>query len=493
METQITHQNYIPFQFHQFHKDDKFIDCVLEIEDGQTIKTHRVLLAKYSKWFYQYFKDHPIYNKEILTIKLETNPENVMQDVITFFYTGHLHLTVSNIVSFMHCSHFYQIPIIEEITSNTFNDMLNEKNALFFARRLIECNLTAKFENIAPIISNQIRNIVNGQPSLISKQDIFKSLNPMLFHKVLMQNSIAKLDDFVKAALIDEFIGDETNISEDDKQFLASAIDWGMPDSNGPGKDAYKILVNFKCNWIPSNISRPLYIYAINVRRNNLNSLENEVNQSERENYSRWFLYPWVDSIKSSKLCNLNPKLNVIDFISRLGFRKSKVDSTTYGFFSVNSSKPISSMFQSKYAFMDHGYFLTQMPDKEMPFISINFGPHSHLLADQIKIRCHPIADDDIDLRKNKKPAKKKHLSNFNERPPPYPFSIIAQSPFTEQETLASSVMYNEVEKEGDFKKIGIKPNNPLENLTIVQDTNSPYGNNVLRIYQIELHGQFLP
>lgn len=483
MEEKISIQDYIPVRFSELRKNDQFIDCILESSEGENIKAHRAVLARYSQWFREYFLEHDDKSVKIHKVTLPINPDKVMEQIIDFLYDGHLHFTVHSIVSFLYCSDFYKIDILEQIASNHLVEAISENTALFFAQKLIEFNLTSKYILLAPVIASQIKKIISNEPSILSKKKIFSSLNPRLFHEVLMQKELCELDDFIKAQIIDEFVGDKTDLAEVDKHFLASVIEWGTPNTNGPGSNSYKILVNFKCNWVPANISRPLFLYAINVRRENLKALEKIIKNptkktDKNKTTSRWFLFPWLHEIEYSSPCASNPQIDIIDFISRLGYLNSKIDSVDYGLFFTNSSMPVSPIFNPQNAFRDDKEFLTQINGDDLPFISVDFGPQCLISADQINIRCHPTEKENPEARV---------------RPPPSPLSIIGQLKGHDPEVLAKSIKYETLKASGDERTIQIAPKNPFQKLTIAQDTKAKFGSNVLRVFNIEIHGQFLP
>lgn len=482
MEEIISIRNYIPIRFSELRKNNQFIDCIIETDQGEIIKAHRAILARYSNWFHEYFMDHNEQSTDIQKIKLPLDPDNVMPQVIDFLYDGHIHFTALSIVSFLHCSDFYKIQILERIANDQLIEAASVSTSLFFAQQLIKRNLTSKYIFLAPLIASQLKKIIDNKPSILSKQKIFESINPRLFHEVLLQKDLFKLDDFVKAEIIDEFVGDRTDLSEEDKHFLASVIEWGTPNSNRPGSNSYKILVNFKCNWVPSNISRPFFIYVINVRRQNINALEEIIKSSTKKadknkDTGRWFLFPWLNTIEYSSPCTSNPQIKVIDFISRLGYLNYKIDAVEYGFFFTGSSKPVSSDFKPQNAFLDSKNFLTQLEGDNLPFISINFGSQCLISADQINIRCHPTEKENPEARI---------------RPPPGPLNFIGQSKDHDPEILAKSMKYEDLKTEGDYKALQISPKYPFQQLTIAQDTKAQYGNNVLRIFNIEIQGKFL-
>ena len=482
MEEKISIRNYVPVRFSELRKNDQFIDCILETDKGEIIKAHRTILARYSKWFHQYFLEHNEQSTNIQKVLLPLNPDNIMSQVVDFLYDGHLHFTVSSIISFLHCSDFYKIQILEQIANNQLIEAASVSTALHFSQQLIKRNLTSKYIFLAPLIASQLRKIIDDEPSILSKQRIFNSINPRLFHEVLMQKDLVNLDDFTKAGIIDEFVGDRTDLSEVDKHFLASIIEWGMPNTNRPGSDSYKIIVNFKCNWVPSNISRSFFIYIIDVRRKNIDSLEEVIKNSTKKadkhkDAGRWFLFPWLNVIEYSTPCTSNPQIKIIDFISRLGYLNYKIDAVDYGLFFTGSSKPVSSIFKPQNAFLDNKTFLTQLEGDNLPFISVNFGSQCLISADQINIRCHPTEKENPEARI---------------RPPPGPLNFIGILKDHDQEILAKSVKYEDLKTEGDYKVLPISPKNPLQQLTIAQDIKNQYGNNVLRIYNIEIQGKFL-
>lgn len=483
MEETISIRNNISVRFSELRKNDQFIDCILETSQGDIIKAHRTILSRYSEWFHEYFLEHKDESSNIQKVILPLNPDNIMDQVVDFLYDGHLHFTAHSIVSFLHCSNYYKIQILEQIADDQLLKAASASTALFFAQELINRDLTSKYIFLAPLIASQLKKIIDNDPSILSKKKIFNSINPRLFHEVLMQKELCKLDDFAKAKIIDEFVGDRTDLNEVDKHFLASIIEWGTPNTNRPGSNSYKILVNFKCNWVPSNISRPFYVYVINVRRQNINILNEIITESskkieKRKTVGRWFLFPWINAIEYSSPCTSNPQVKIIDFISTLGYLNSKIDATDYGLVFTGSSKPVSSYFKPQNAFLNNKAFLTQLEGDNLPFISINFGSQCLISANQINIRCIPTEKENPEARI---------------RPPPSPLNFIGQINDHDSEILAKSMKYDDLKTEGDHKVLQISPKNPLQQLTIAQDTKAKYGNNVLRIYSIEIQGTFLP
>ena len=482
MDKKISLKNYISNRFEEFRKLGNFIDCVLVYGD-ERICCHRHVLARYSGWFKNYFEEHNdeffgdgngIKQNYVQEILIPLNPNNVMKQIVDFLYKGHIHFTTELIVSYLYCADFYKISTLEKIAQYQFNELKNvsHETTLFFAKRLIDYNLTSMYLQLAPIIATQLSNILKKQPTKLVKNDIFKSLNPKLFRKVLEEPAVKDLSDYAKAQLIDEYVCEDMKLTEEDKEDLASTINWD-------DKASYKILVSFDCDWVPSKISRNLYKQILDVRRHNIDILDKttqQINNNSKDDHlfvNRWFLFPWIHVIRYSKKCDSNPKINIVDFISRLGFLNHKIDAVGYGLFSTSSSKPISSNYQSKYAFSDQDYFLTALAD-ELPYIAVDFGKHSRVSGTKLKLRCHNKTEKGI------------------ERPYPNPFCVIGT--LGNQETLhASSIEYKNLQDDKKYKLLDINPEIPFQTLKVAQESSTEAGFNVLRVLDFEIVGRFLP
>lgn len=456
-------QHHIKPKFQKFRDIGLFIDCKVTDKNEIEIPCHRHVLANYSKWFWQYFRENPI-TSEIQEVMIPINPGNLFSNVVDFLYSGMIKINEKNLPFILKFADFYEIELLEMIANELFIELQNNSNILYFSKCLVKFELSEKALTLAPHIARELAKLLRKEHSAFTLEDIFDSTNPQVFSAILNHTSMNDFSDSVKADLIDRFVG-SNDIQLSDKQFLATVFNWAKAES-------FNLLINHRCDWVPPEISRKLYIQILDYRRRDIEKFVKDIRPIE-ENSSRWFLFSWLHSIRYSLSCINTITVSPIHFISHLGFLNHQIDTIKYGLLTISSSNPISPEYDAKYAFLDQGYFVTATDKKDLPFITVDFGNNAHFKLSEVRLTC----------------ASKTPFGIL--RPAPKAFRVVGKAETTT--LISKNVVYETLPEEADMR-IHVVPgcNKTFREFKIMLEMQQDFPRNVFRVVKIEFKGSFL-
>ena len=101
-----------PFVMRQLREDKEFTDVSLGMDDGQTIRAHRVILSSSSPFFKKMLSKHAEKNPLIYLVGI---PSSVVQSIIDFIYIGKCNVLENNLEDFVRVGKQFCIPGIGDV------------------------------------------------------------------------------------------------------------------------------------------------------------------------------------------------------------------------------------------------------------------------------------------------------------------------------------------------------------------------------------------
>lgn len=358
------------WNFNYYRLNHLFIDCSLKSND-QIYPCHRIILALKSQYFYEYFK-----SKSESEIELPINPNNFFNEILTYLYTGDIHLNSKNIAIACKFSEFYKIDCLDKLIQHQFRNILSLKNCLKISKSLRANGVHSKDDQISEIILNDF--LMNKIDDI---KQIFSSISPNVLSKILIKFKNAIKDD-QKVSLIEEYLisQESSDLSEKEKEALASVIDWSNPDS-------YKYIINYKCDWVPSKIIKPKINQILDLRKTLIEKVDNDF-KLVSEDVSKFYPLFHICEIGNS---DINEKTNhdITHFLSTIGGIAKEFNIFKYGLIDLKALNYLPD-FTPQFIFdqddIDH-YFLSIGNDQDHPSLSFSFGKEAKFLLTQIEIQ----------------------------------------------------------------------------------------------------------
>ena len=455
-----------------FRDQKAFTDCRLTSSEGLEFFCHRIVLAKYSTWFRQYFTEHSEPGK-VTEVKIPMDPKGRFKDVIEFLYKGFLHFSLESIVDYLSIAEFYGIELLEMVAKDQLesalqNGKFNIQLVLSISKRLTQVGLSRHALRLAPQIATELAAVRNNRAAV---QRIFNAISPEMLALIFQHERFAKLKPIERGRIADMYVGDRVLTEEERRHISMFVTDWS-------DESAYQVLVQNKCQWATADLVRRHYSRIIDTMRKNLAGLKHEVARSE-EGFGKWCAYSWIHFIQLAIPTNETPIVNSVELARTLGVGY-EVDPVCVGMLSCSSSEPISPKFEARYALFDNkNYFLSTVKHKNgKPFMRVDFGPRSKLLLHAIEINC----------------SAKSRQNVPRMLPGPLTFTGVSEDGVTE--VIIADVEYGSLPDlpHGKGKLIsGFHVKNKYRCITITEVQSQICDFDVLRILDIEFRGQFVP
>ncbi|AGU99687.1 m008L [Myxoma virus] len=117
----------MPYPLYKLFSKGKLCDVEL-VAEGKSIRTHRLILSAYSKYFYNLFNGN-FAEKDVNVVELEADYKTVY-DVIYYMYTESIEVHERNIESIFSLAHYLQIKPLILNCLGKFNRVLDEENCV---------------------------------------------------------------------------------------------------------------------------------------------------------------------------------------------------------------------------------------------------------------------------------------------------------------------------------------------------------------------------
>lgn len=463
----------IESHFPEYRKKGAFIDCTISFKD-HVCHAHRIILAKYSKYF---FKEFTTNFQTPYVFKPTYDPQDMLEKVIDFFYENSIDITPDNVIALLAISHYYQMKNLEEIVISYIPQHINADTALPFCKKCVEFQIQDQANYFVPTIAKNWNNY--------SREKIFKNVDPIVLSMILLDKAMEDVNEDAKLQIIDEFFeqNSDASITDLEREKLTSVIDWSAENS-------YQYLTRHECSWIHPKAARPLYKKLMKERRPSVKKLYDDLQKADlpsTEDTSKWFMFTRMINIQQANPNSSDEKLTfpVINFLSTYGDLVEGFDAVVTGAINVDSSPVMSKDIKVNHAL---GYskgptFTSIGSTRFFPYYEIDFGPKAKLNLRSLKVICSSDKRREEKLRKlSKKMKETEYLS-----PKLKKVQVIG----FKSDDKSKVVLYD-----GDYSEdINISTDDcgPLSKIKFVQTDKNVAGGFILRIYGIEMLGDFTP
>jgi len=344
---------------------------------------------------------------------------------------------------------------------------LNKETALFLCSDLVKYKLDEAASTIAPLFAEEMHHILMKEPALFMEKDIFKCSSPKVIAAMLKDPQLDDISPSEKVELIDSYIG-EREVSDDEKESLASVIDWTIPN-------AHNILVANVCDWVPAHISRSLYSKALDARRRTLVAFDKEANEAPKY-LGLWFPLSWLTSVARADLCDETPIVDAVEFMSTFGIFRSKLDPRKYTLLDATGTKSLSDDFTPGNVLTKEGYFVSVTNEGELPYFQLDFGIHAGVKTLSLDISCE--------------------AANASGTPKQVPqkLNITGYVQGADEAIYDHEFSYAKAKlDENGFRQVKLECPVPIRKIKISLQKDSEFGFNVLRISKIRVNCAFIP
>ena len=438
-------------KFKEFYDSGDFVDCILKISDFE-IKCHKIVLAKNSSFFNNFFKNKELH--EITTINLDFSSKEAASEIINSLYSGLLNVTNLTLIPLLAFATKYEFSKISSILDEKLNTMIYDSTILHIASEIDKYNLCdtneSCFSKLAELFYNNNTNI--------KREDVYKKLSPYAFSILLKQKVFIAVSDIEKVEFIESYCSFHGLLNEREKHYFDDLLDWSKENS-------FLFVLRYSCEWIPANISRSLYIKAINARREAVQRYSKQVQEAINESkmtFSRWYTFSTFNQIQKNPLKPHSSGFDLISYVSTLGGNTNLFNPIKYGLISVKSSTTFNEIpgrepyFGPQNAIIPNDlYFIGIEQGNLKPWISIDFGPNANIIFTDVGINSYiPRSEDRI-----------------HEKPGAVSISV--------------GENYNTTTNLNAFK------NNPSRCVVIRMTKNGEHGTDKLRIKKIDISGFF--
>jgi hypothetical protein len=477
-----------------------FCDFTIERPGRRDLSCHRIVLARFSRWFLRWLSAHPNERR----ISLAGKPSRKFGAVLNFFYTPGLKITEEAIIPLILMSYFYEIDSLKVVVNKRLFQALEKSESsedfLRWTKELCESNLVYHALALTPRIA-----ALNLILEKATRAKLFQSISPEVLAELYLQPSSALFTERQKLAYTEqfakitrfEFNGIRKNLLTD------RVLNWNRQDSVHTCFP-HRALIGLQFNWAEPSVTRARYSLALNVRRANLEMVGPAL-CSAPARVSRWYFASWVWAVYHGKSANRSPSFWAVEFASRLwGIYRvdaadgsgplwafdfahtlglPEVDPVAFGLIHTDSSPPIAKLFHPRYCTLGpllraeeaSQYFLSETEGDELPWIAIDFGPDAQFVIKTVVVKFR--AEDDERMQ-----------------PLGALFDIRAETSTGLKFVMAEKLDYDNLAvKEGAKGRIWRVQNckSHCRKIVIKQSEPSPFGVNVMRIYHFDVKGHF--
>ena len=177
-------------------RNEQFCDVVLEVWNGEDLarfKAHRIVLCAASPFFYSALNNDMKESKEGL-IRLEDTSKVAIEELLDYFYTGHVDVTQHNAFDLLKIADFLVIPSLKEVSSKFIIQTLSSSNCLMAyysavnyrcielqekARDFIFANFTSviEHEDFLSLTINEVEEWISSDEIRVrGEEDVFQAI-----------------------------------------------------------------------------------------------------------------------------------------------------------------------------------------------------------------------------------------------------------------------------------------------------------------------------
>lgn len=183
-------------------ENEKFVDCVLKIQDKE-FPCHRLVLAASSPFFKAMFLSELEESKKREIVLKDVEP-SVMGMILRYLYTSDINLTEQNVQDIFMVANMYQIPSIFSVCVSYLQEKLVLGNclAIFRLGLLLDC----------PRLALAAREFICERYQLVVRDQDFLQLGPSELGIIITSDALnVEREELVFESLVDWVKHDETN------------------------------------------------------------------------------------------------------------------------------------------------------------------------------------------------------------------------------------------------------------------------------------------
>lgn len=183
-------------------ENEKFVDCVLKIQD-QEFPCHRLVLAASSPFFKAMFLSELEESKKREIVLKDVEP-SIMGMILRYLYTSDINLTEQNVQDIFMVANMYQIPSIFSVCVSYLQEKLVLGNclAIFRLGLLLDC----------PRLALAAREFICERYQLVVRDQDFQQLGPSELGIIITSDALnVEREELVFESLVDWVKHDETN------------------------------------------------------------------------------------------------------------------------------------------------------------------------------------------------------------------------------------------------------------------------------------------
>ncbi|XP_028327772.1 kelch-like protein 40a [Gouania willdenowi] len=192
-------------------ENDKFVDCVLKIQEKE-FPCHRLVLAASSPFFKAMFLSELEESKKREIVLKDVEP-GVMGMILRYLYTSDINLTEQNVQDIFMVANMYQIPSIFSVCVSYLQEKLVLGNclAIFRLGLILDC----------PRLALAAREFICERYTVVVRDQDFLQLRPSELAMIITSDSLnVKQEELVFESLMDWVSHDETNRVKDLPELL---------------------------------------------------------------------------------------------------------------------------------------------------------------------------------------------------------------------------------------------------------------------------------
>lgn len=183
-------------------ENDKFVDCVLKVQD-KTFPCHRLVLAASSPFFKAMFLSDLEESKKREIVLKDVEP-GVLGMILRYLYTSDISLTEQNVQDIFMVANMYQIPSIFSVCVSYLQDKLVLGNclAIFRLGLLLDC----------PRLALAAREFICERYQVVVRDQDFLQLSPSELAMIITSDALnVRQEEQVFESLMDWVRHDESN------------------------------------------------------------------------------------------------------------------------------------------------------------------------------------------------------------------------------------------------------------------------------------------
>ena len=455
----------LPFLLREIGQQvDGLFDCILQVGDTQ-IKCNRFLLAKNSKWFYEYFEAHPkpgpeFTSNNVVVVHINNIQPKYVINFMDILYKNYLRLDIYNIPHLLKIADYYKFPHITRILRTFYIDASKDNRTLMhFAKTFIENGLVNDAISLAEKISQHFINAEKQENVIFTIAEIYDALSPPVFAAVLKErqkklqkigvstvndettdknelkivnesiiNNINRyklvkepISDLLVVKYIEDFVKNKgiSTLTDDDKESLAEVLKSYTFDNLGLDGQARSYMLKYDCDWFPARYARKQINEILKKRKEVLINIKRKLNNLNNETITnRWFVMSLVKNVKNA---DSRPEdTPVIEFIRTLGGAVNPFNPVLHGFINIESTKPCIDKRKPEYPFIqnpDCYFFAVKDGNDKNPYIgfdlgkNVSFNPTQLYFDSRASFKINKVKENDF--KQNLKDTRS-HVSKLN-------------------------------------------------------------------------------